>query len=144
MWPHGGEAALQQKWTYEEPTGYRWQALSVQTVVDYLKLGSMLATIGTVPLLEEVCDPATGIVRREVKQDILLLAIQTIQARTRKALGRWSQVHWIRRAPFADSFQEDQEPRLVSESPILHMNSADGVLPGHPDGRRRDTLPHCG
>ena len=125
-----GEAALQEKWTYKDKEGEPWQELSAQTVVDYLKMGSMLATIGQIPLLEDVTDPATGVVRQEVRQEILLMAIETIQARTKKTLGNWSQVHWMRRAPFRRAFQEDQVPTLLSETPILHMNSTEGFFQG--------------
>ena len=75
-------------------------------------------------------DPVTGAVRKEVKQNILLMAIEIIQTRTRKELGAWSQVHWLRRAPFKHSFQESQEATLLSETPILHMSSAEGFFQG--------------
>ena len=75
---------MQGKWTHKNDRGQVWENMSIKTVLNFLKMGSLLATMGTLPMLEDVTDPRTGVVRKEVKQDILLSAIEAIQERTKK------------------------------------------------------------
>ena len=56
------------------------------------------------------------------------MAIESIQERTKSALGKWCNVHWVRRAPFNHQYAEGQELTLMSESPALHMNCTQGLF----------------
>ena len=37
-------------------------------------------------------------------------------------------MHWCGKAPFKDQYQPNQQPKLISESPVLHMNSTQGFF----------------
>ena len=86
--------------------------------------------MGTLDIQEDRKDIHTGTVKKVIKTDIILFAIAAIQKRTRKDLGAWCNVHWMRRAPFRHAYQSGQELTLLSESPILHMNSIEGYFQG--------------
>ena len=122
-----GEAAKEEKWTFKPSNGDHWQPMAISTIVSYLKMHSVLKEIGTINI-QEAMEGRMGQETHGVRQDIMLYAIQSIQQRTRKALGTWCHVHWLRRAPFAHAYQQDQELTLMSESPILQLNSIEGLF----------------
>ena len=111
------------KWVLNDPATCQLKPVSVDIVLNYLQTASLLAEIDGLKLTEQFRDPDTGIVREVVRDAILLEALQHMQRRTQRELGKWSQVHWCAKAPFKDQYQPNQQPELISEFPVLHMNS---------------------
>ena len=85
--------------------------------------------MGTLDIQEDITG-RTGVEQKGIRRDIILFAIEAIQMRTHAALGAWCNVHWRRRAPFDHAYQPGQELTLMSESPILHLNSIEGLFEG--------------
>ena len=133
-----GEAAKEEKWTFKPSNGDHWRPMAISTIVSYLKMHSVLKEIGTINI-QEAMEGRMGQETHGVRQDIMLYAIQSIQQRTRKALGTWCHVHWLRRAPFRACVPAGPGAHAHVRVPDLAFKQYSGPLSGHRYGRGDDS-----